>query len=417
MKKILFLFFFALSSVALFAYPIDGYETTGIRRLLYLQMVLNGDIKGNLPRDGALLKMEDIRLNLLSMRGDSLENLGVSDEKLQRAIDALFPNLHESYSIAVLDISEGHALRYARRQEKQAYQPGSVAKLIILASLFNELRQLYPYSFEMRQELLKNKYVRGGKWVNFDEHTVPVFDPETRVYKNRVIVESDVFNLYEWADHMISASNNGAASVVWREVILMHVFGADYPALTEDEAEAYFAGTPKARLSELAVEIVNEPVRNVGIPGEELRLGSFFTRTAKTFIPGSGGSLGTPLGFMKYLVAIERGRMVDERSSLEMKRLMYATATRIRYASSPHLNSAAVYFKSGSLYQCQPEEGYECAKYMGNKSNYMNSVIIVEQPDGTTYMVALMSNVLKKNSAVDHNALASKIDRVIKSSR
>jgi hypothetical protein len=399
------------------AYPIDGYSTTGIRRLLYLQMVRQGELKGTLPREGAFLTMDQIHLNLLGVRGDSLDPLPIPDEKLQKSVDALFPNLHESYSIAVLDITAGQPLRYAKRQEKKGYQPGSVAKLIILAALFHELQQLYPESFEMRQELLKSKYVRGGKWVNYDEHAVPVFDTATKAFKKRVVVENDVFNLYEWADHMISASNNAAASVVWREVLLMHVFGSGYPALTEEQAEAYFKDNSKANLSELAVDIVNEPIRMVGIPEEELRLGSFFTPTAKTYIPGSGGSLGTPVGFMKYLVAVERGKMVDERSSLEIKRLMYSTAERIRYASSPQLNTAAVYFKSGSLYQCVPEEGFECQKYMGNKSNYMNSVIIVEQPGGPVYMVALMSNVLKRNSAVDHNALASKIDRVIRSSR
>ena len=51
---------------------------------------------------------------------------------------------------------------------------------------------------------------------------------------------------------------------------------------------------------------------------------------------------------------------------------------------------------------------------MGNKSNFMNSVIIVEHKDGTKYMVVLMSNVLKKNSAADHNGLATQIDRTIR---
>ena len=45
----------------------------------------------------------------------------------------------------------------------------------------------------------------------------------------------------------------------------------------------------------------------------------------------------------------------------------------------------------------------------------MNSVAIVEHPEGTTYMVVLMSNVLKKNSASDHAELAVSIDRVVKS--
>ena len=44
----------------------------------------------------------------------------------------------------------------------------------------------------------------------------------------------------------------------------------------------------------------------------------------------------------------------------------------------------------------------------------MNSVAIVEQPDGRCYMVVLMSNVLKVNSAVEHQTLATYIDRAIK---
>jgi len=44
----------------------------------------------------------------------------------------------------------------------------------------------------------------------------------------------------------------------------------------------------------------------------------------------------------------------------------------------------------------------------------MNSVAIVEHPDGTTYLVAMMSNVLKKNSASDHMALAAAIDRMVR---
>ncbi len=47
---------------------------------------------------------------------------------------------------------------------------------------------------------------------------------------------------------------------------------------------------------------------------------------------------------------------------------------------------------------------------MGNVQNFMNSVAIVEQPDGTIYLVALMSNVLRKNSNIDHLEIATRID-------
>ena len=53
------------------------------------------------------------------------------------------------------------------------------------------------------------------------------------------------FSLYEWTDHMLSVSNNGAAAVVWREAILMRVFGSQYPYLSEEQAEEYFKTTPK----------------------------------------------------------------------------------------------------------------------------------------------------------------------------
>ena len=53
-------------------------------------------------------------------------------------------------------------------------------------------------------------------------------------------------------------------------------------------------------------------------------------------------------------------------------------------------------------------------KYMGNAMNYMNSVAIVEHDSGPAYLVALMSNVLRKNSAVDHQTLATQIDGILR---
>ena len=117
---------------------------------------------------------------------------------------------------------------------------------------------------------------------------------------------------------------------------------------------------------------------------------------------------------MKFLVQLEQGKVVDEASSLEMKRLMYMTDRRIRYAQSPALKEAAVYFKSGSLYKCDRSNGEACGKYMGNVTNFMNSVIIVEHPDNCRYMVVLMTNVLRKNSASDHMYLAGNIDKIIR---
>jgi hypothetical protein len=247
-----------------------------------------------------------------------------------------------------------------------------------------------------------------------DEHTIPIYNVEKNTLVKRQVIASDVFSLYEWADHMLSVSNNGAASIVWREVLLMAAFGEKYPDLNQEETDAYFKETPRKELTDLSNDVVNLPLRNLGITSNEWRLGSFFTRGANTYVGDKGGSIGSPQGLMKFLVQLEQGNVVDEASSLEMKRLMYMTDRRIRYAQSPVLKEAAVYFKSGSLYKCDRSKGETCDKYMGNVTNFMNSVIIVEHPDNCRYMVVLMTNVLRKNSASDHMYLAGSIDRIIR---
>lgn len=409
---LIFALFFITESIS--AYPIDGFWLTGIRRLVRLQLVLKGEIKDTKPIEGARKTLDEIHLQLTNSRGDSLAVLPKPDPTLQKKLNAMFPRLDESYSATLLDITPGKKIRYACRQETRGFQPGSVGKLAVLAGLFTELQRIYPDSFEKRQQLLKTKSVRAGRWAISDSHTVPFFDPETKILIKRTVKEDDVFSLYEWTDHMVSLSNNGAASVVWREVILMRQFGKMYPDLTEEQATEFFKTTPKSNLQNLSVSVVNEPLLELGILKEEWRLGSMFTYGAKSFIAGSGGSIGSPLGLMKFLTAMERGKIVDEKSSLEMKRLLYMTDRRIRYATSPRLTTAAVYFKSGSLYKCKKEEGYECIKYAGNVENFMNSVAIIEHTDGTVYMVALMSNVLRKNSNIDHQTLATGIDDIIR---
>ena len=394
-------------------YPVDGYETTGIRRLVAVQRIVDGQKSGTKPPPGALKSIQDIALHLDSQERH-LSVLPAADPALTKAINAIFPGLDANYSVSVLDITEGRPVRYAERRAEVGYQPGSVGKIAVLAGVMSELEALYPFSFERRQALMRDRKVLAGKWAMSDHHTVPIYDPETDTMVKRTVRETDVFSLYEWVDHMMSVSNNGAASVVWREAVLMRVFGQEYPALTQESADAYFRSTPKAELSRIANDVVNAPLRKIGISSDEWRLGSFFTQGAGSFIPGIGGSIGTTRGLIKFLMRLETGSVIDQESSLEMKRMMYMTDRRIRYAASPRLSNAAVYFKSGSLYSCKAEEGFKCVKYAGNVRNFMNSVAIVEHPDGSTYMVVLMSNVLKKNSASDHMELAASIDRIVR---
>lgn len=418
MKKYLILFAIAIFCSAfttLNYYPIDGYARTGIKRLKRLELIKSGEIKdaSKLP-EGAMKSYMDIKLNLISRKNDSLACFLKEDANFQKEVSGLFRGLDKSYSLAVLDISDVQHVRYASRNETLGYQPGSVGKIAVLNGLFAQLAKIYPDDFEKRLELLRNKSVKSGLWGLTDAHTIPIYNIETRQLLKRQVIASDVFTLFEWADHMMSVSNNGAASIVWREVLLMQAFGDKYPSLTQEETDAYFKNTPKKDITDIGNDVVNLPLRELGITADEWRLGSFFTRGANNYVGDKGGSIGSPLGLMKFLIQLEQGKVVDEASSLEMKRLMYMTDRRIRYAQSPVLKEAAVYFKSGSLYKCDRSKGEACGKYMGNVQNFMNSVAIVEHPDNCNYMVVLMTNVLRKNSATDHMVLAASIDKLIK---
>ncbi|MCB2149306.1 MAG: serine hydrolase, partial [Deltaproteobacteria bacterium] len=395
------------------AYPIDGFETTGIRRLAFLHQVVEGRSKGPVLPPGARRSIADIRLNLEGDAGRDLDRLPSSDPGLQARIDALFPNRDESYSLVVLEITPGRPVRLAARQADRSFSPGSVGKLAIAAGIFTELGRMFPDAPERRRNLLRERQVAAGGWIHIDTHDVPVFDPETGSFASRPVRDTDVFSLYEWMDHMLSASANAAGSVVWKELLLMRRFGADYPPTAELE-QRFFDETPKTDLRDMAMSVVNDPLRAIGISQQQWQLGSFFTAAGKRRVPPGGKSGATPEGLMRFLVALEQGRVVDPWSSLEIKRLMYMTAKRIRYASSPALNEAAVYYKSGSLYRCKPETNFKCRKYQGNVENVMNSVAIVEQPDGRVYLVTVMSDVLYKNSAVEHQSLATFIDRILK---
>ena len=283
-----------------------------------------------------------------------------------------------------------------------------VGKLVVLNAFFTELQKQYPDSWDDRVALLKNKKVTSRYWGEGDHHTIPVYDTINKKLHRRKVVGSDDFTLYEWLDHMVSVSNNGAASVVFRETVLMHVFGDEYPTITNDKAEEFFDEIKHDSLRNLAHSVINDPLRNLGITEDEWRLGGPFTRNSSNKVGRKGGSLATPVGLMKFVVNLEQGNIVDEETSLEMKRLIYLTDRRIRYAKAPRLDDARVYFKSGSYYNGGS------GKYMGNKFNYMNSLIIVEHPETQKkYAVCLMTDVLLKNSASDHYYLGGKIDRIL----
>ena len=398
-------------------YPLDGYEYTGIRRLQAYRMIRNGEMPGRYPFwPGGLLPSSAIRLRLQG--ANEAYDIGPEtprDSALQAAVEQLFRGRDPSYRIAILDITDPANPRYAAIKPDQGYVPGSVGKLLVMTALFNELRRLHPATVEGRAAVLRETRIVADRWVVPNSHEVPIVNGNFQSVTHRAIRIGDEFTLWEWVDHMVSPSSNAAGSVVWKEAMLMRAFGREYPVPLA-RADSFFDRTPKPELAALAARVIEEPLLALGLDTTQLKLRTFFTSGAGRIVPG-GGSYSTPEALVRWLLKVEQGRVVDAWSSLEMKRLMYYTRRRYRFASSPALDSAAVYFKSGSLYRCRPEPGYQCGQYRGNAQNLMHSTAIVESPAESprrVYLVSMMSDVLKINSAAEHQEIGTRLERLLR---
>jgi len=393
------------------SYPLDGYPATGILRLEGFRLAQQGKVQGIRVPPGALLGLDQVDLRL---SGQSNFQIPASDPDLsERVIDLLGEDAN-NYGIAVLDLTNSGAPHYMEHRGDYRANPGSVGKLVVALGIFQALADLYPDDVDQRLKILRDTMVTADQFIQSDHHKVPLWTLESKKISYRPIQVGDQANLWTYLDWMLSASSNAAASMVIRELMLLVQYGRVYPVTTA-VADAFFKETPRRQLSQLLFKSLQEPVTRNGLDLEQLRQGSFFTWKGKQLVAGTT-SYASPKELMRFLVKMEQGQLVDPFSSREIKRLIYMTQGRIRYASAPALFPAAVYFKSGSLYKCKPEPNFKCGKYQGNEVNMLNSVAIVEYPADARkyyYMVVVMSNVLRKNSAVAHQTLATRIHRLI----
>ncbi len=406
-----------LSAPNLRAYPLDGNSYAGISRLAGFdpQTAAKGALR---QPPGALLGSDDIRLNLLESPGVDWDiDTNNQDAELQRALESVFKQRDRSYGVLVIDITDPDKLAWAGVRENNSRLPGSVGKITTMLAFFSELAKAFP-NIDHRRSLLREHVVTAGEWVNWDEHAVPRYNRDTNSVRSAIIRPGEQFTLAEWLDHMIASSANSAAATVWKESVLLRHFGKAYPPSPEQEAQ-FFRETPKKILWQLASNAVSEPMQAAKLDPDILWVGNFWTRTAKQLIPGNGGSRATPRELARYLLRLEQGKLVDHWSSLEMKKFLYTTTRRYRYIFSEELKNAAVFFKSGSLYKCREEIDFVCGKYKGNVENAMNSIAIVQTPAAVSegqkrYLVALTSNVLRKNSAWDHARLGAAIEEIVR---
>jgi hypothetical protein len=395
------------------AYPLDGYEETGIRRVEGSKRAHEGLAEGGFQPPGALWSTEAVDLRLLDHADMELPE---PDPAFTRQVVSLLGDNVKAYGMALLDLSDPENPAYAEYRGDYRQNVGSVGKIIGAVGLFEALADAWPGDLERRKSILRDTVMTADDFSRGDEHDIRLFTIETNELNRRPMKEGDQGNLWEFLDWMLSVSSNAAAAMVMRDAMLLRHFGKQYP-VSEQQIDALFAGTTASELTRLFQQTFWEPVTRNGLELHHIRQGSFFTAQGKKNVNGGGNSYATAHSLMQLMMRLEQGRLVDEWSSRQLKRLLYLTERRSRYASSPALREAAVYFKSGSWYRCRQEAGFECGKYRGNLINYMNSVAIVEEEtEGKSlhYIVVIISNVLRENSAKDHQVLATAVHELIR---
>lgn len=398
------------------AYPLDGYKDTGIRRVEGARLANDGVFRDIKQPPGAMLTTEQVDLRLL---GHKDLQLPAPDPELSRKIVNLLGKHRDVYGVAVLDLTDKDNPRYAVHRGDYRQNVGSVGKLLVALGFFQALADTWPEGTfgdnSKRIDVLRNTRVTADKFSQSDHHKIRIFNPETVKLTRRPMKIGDQGNQWEFLDWMLSISSNSAAAMNQRQAMLLKHYGTDFSP-SDEEIARFFKQTSSKDKTALYQQTFWEPVTRNGMDLEKLRQGSFFTHGGKQIVNGGGNSYATADQLMQFLLKMEKGELVDEFSSRQLKRLLYLTERRIRYASAPALKNSAVYYKSGSLYSCKKEAGFKCGAYKGNVRNYMNSVAIIESPaeEGNLfYMVVVISNILRQNSAVDHQTLGTRIHRLM----
>jgi len=393
------------------AYPLDGYDSTGINRLRAYDLARDWLIRTGTLVPGSLWGMDRVKLRLAD--GEPFD-LPTPDEAFTAQVRSLIGEHAKHYGVTVLDLSDPKRPRYADVNGGSIQNPGSVGKIVVALGWFQALADRYPDDTEARARMLRKTVITANRFVNRDHHVVPFWKPGQAAVIRRPLQEGDSATLYTFLDWMCSASSNAGASMLMAELVLFREFGAEYPLSPEASAK-WFDETPKAELTRRLADALQSPLRSNGLDPAKLRQGSLFTREGKKILPGTN-SVSTSRELARYLLLMDQGRLVDRWSSLEIKRLLYLTDARIRYASAGALNDSALYFKSGSLYGCKDEPGFKCGQFMGNRINYMNSIALVEterKDVSLHYIVTVLSNVLRKNSAEQHERFGGKLHELL----
>ncbi len=264
-------------------YPLDGYQYTGITRLVHQRAIQENQIKGKKRPAGELLPMDQVRLRLAD-RPDF--QVPAADPKLTATVKRLIgPNVSR-YGISLLDLSDMANPTLAEYNGNQRQNPGSVGKILVALAIFQALADIYPDDIPARENVLRTAMITADEFSEYDHHTVRHFNPETGQLIRRKINKGDTASMWTYLDWMMSPSSNSAAGMLQKHLMLLVHYGKSYPVTPEEEAR-FFKETSRQELMALFEKAMQTPVTRNGLDLETLRQGSFFTRKGKNKVPGT----------------------------------------------------------------------------------------------------------------------------------
>ena len=313
------------------AYPLDGYESTGIGRLEAQRLVQEGKKPGKKRPSGELLPLDMVKLRLLDKPDFSLPK---TDPALTGKIKKMLGSHVDRYGIALLDLSDLDHPRYAEWNGNQHQNPGSVGKILVALGIFQALADNYPDDIDARRRILRETIITADDFSKVDHHTVRIRDEATGKIIRRAIQPGDRASLWVYMDWMLSPSSNSAAGMVQKNLILLKQYGKAYPVSAEEEAR-FFKETTRKKLGEIFADAIQTPVTRNGLDLGKLRQGSFLTRVGKQRVPGTS-SYATPRSLMELSVKMEQGKLVGEFPVLRCPKTIPITERRIRYGYYNH---------------------------------------------------------------------------------
>ena len=123
--------FLSANLTGLGAYPIDGYDYTGISRLDFYDLAQQGEVSGRQLSTGAKLTLDQIRI-----QGADIDlDVAKADAQMSKSLRGFLGKQAAQYGVALVDLSDPDSPIYAGFNDEYQANVGSVGKILVALAL------------------------------------------------------------------------------------------------------------------------------------------------------------------------------------------------------------------------------------------------------------------------------------------